>query len=82
MMFYKVSKENMCLYNIMKTSSFIFIIFSLCFSAGNPVRIANKNFIDHVFTSALEVALCFDLPMQIHTGYVRMSTITLSDNLL
>lgn len=37
--------------------------------AGSPVRIANKNFIDHVFTCALEVALCFDLPIQIHTGF-------------
>lgn len=36
---------------------------------GNPVRITNKNFIDHLFTRAMEVALSFDLPMQIHTGF-------------
>ncbi|XWS58002.1 hypothetical protein CRYUN_Cryun09bG0221600 [Craigia yunnanensis] len=33
-----------------------------------PVRITNKNFIDHIFTRSLEVALRFDLPLQIHTG--------------
>ncbi|KAA8516596.1 hypothetical protein F0562_016898 [Nyssa sinensis] len=37
--------------------------------AGNPVRITNKNFIDYIFTCSLEVALHFDLPMQIHTGF-------------
>ncbi|CAI9097920.1 OLC1v1034439C1 [Oldenlandia corymbosa var. corymbosa] len=36
---------------------------------GSPIRITNKNFIDHVFTCALEVALIFDLPIQIHTGF-------------
>ncbi|KAL9228092.1 hypothetical protein vseg_003706 [Gypsophila vaccaria] len=37
-------------------------------SAGKPVRIANKKLIDYIFTRSLEVALNFDLPMQIHTG--------------
>ncbi|KAL6585412.1 hypothetical protein OROMI_002056 [Orobanche minor] len=37
--------------------------------AGKPFRITNKNFIDHIFIHALEVAQCFDLPMQIHTGF-------------
>ncbi|KAL8508734.1 hypothetical protein ACS0TY_016091 [Phlomoides rotata] len=37
--------------------------------AGKPVRITNKNFIDYIFIHALEVAQCFDLPMQIHTGF-------------
>ncbi|XP_022888646.1 protein fluG isoform X2 [Olea europaea var. sylvestris] len=37
--------------------------------AGYPVRITNKNFIDYIFMRALEVALHFDLPMQIHTGF-------------
>ncbi|KAL6519364.1 hypothetical protein OROGR_018684 [Orobanche gracilis] len=36
--------------------------------AGKPFCITNKNFIDHIFIRALEVAQCFDLPMQIHTG--------------
>ncbi|KAK7830757.1 protein flug [Quercus suber] len=36
---------------------------------GKPTRIMNKSFIDYVFTSSLEVALCFDLPVQIHTGF-------------
>ncbi|KAF5737513.1 Glutamate-ammonia ligases catalytics glutamate-ammonia ligases isoform 2 [Tripterygium wilfordii] len=37
--------------------------------AGRPVRITNKNFIDYLFTCSLEVALCFDFPIQIHTGF-------------
>ncbi|PQQ19780.1 protein fluG [Prunus yedoensis var. nudiflora] len=37
--------------------------------AAKPVRISNKSFIDYVFTRSLEVALLFDLPMQIHTGF-------------
>ncbi|KAJ9181507.1 hypothetical protein P3X46_009631 [Hevea brasiliensis] len=37
--------------------------------AGKPVRITNKSFIDYIFTHSLEVALQFDLPMQIHTGF-------------
>lgn len=37
-------------------------------SAGKPVRIANKKLIDYIFIRSLEVALLFDLPMQIHTG--------------
>ncbi|KAJ6913595.1 protein fluG [Populus alba x Populus x berolinensis] len=36
---------------------------------GNPTRIANKSFIDYIFTMSLEVSLSFDLPMQIHTGF-------------
>lgn len=36
---------------------------------GNPTRIANKSFIDYIFTLSLEVSLSFDLPMQIHTGF-------------
>ncbi|XVF76352.1 hypothetical protein PTKIN_Ptkin13bG0259800 [Pterospermum kingtungense] len=36
---------------------------------GKPVRITNKSFIDHIFTRSLEVALQFDLPVQIHTGF-------------
>ncbi|KAF3962720.1 hypothetical protein CMV_012802 [Castanea mollissima] len=38
-------------------------------SAGKPTCIMNKSFIDYVFTCSLEVALCFDLPVQIHTGF-------------
>ncbi|XP_022767256.1 LOW QUALITY PROTEIN: protein fluG-like [Durio zibethinus] len=37
--------------------------------SGKPVRITNKGFIDHIFTRSLEVALQFDLPLQIHTGF-------------
>ncbi|CAB4284362.1 unnamed protein product [Prunus armeniaca] len=37
--------------------------------AAKPVRISNKSFIDYVFIRSLEVALLFDLPMQIHTGF-------------
>ncbi|KAL0336931.1 UNVERIFIED_CONTAM: protein fluG [Sesamum calycinum] len=37
--------------------------------AGKPVRITNKNLIDHIFVHTLEVAQSFDLPMQIHTGF-------------
>lgn len=36
--------------------------------AGNPVRIMNKHLIDYIFMRSLEVALSFDLPVQIHTG--------------
>ncbi|XP_050228434.1 protein fluG [Mercurialis annua] len=36
---------------------------------GKPIRIANKSLIDYVFACSLEVALEFDLPMQIHTGF-------------
>ncbi|KAG6519525.1 hypothetical protein ZIOFF_023019 [Zingiber officinale] len=38
-------------------------------NAGRPVRIKNKSFIDFLFTCSLEVALSYDLPMQIHTGF-------------
>ncbi|KAL8135909.1 hypothetical protein AgCh_010505 [Apium graveolens] len=37
--------------------------------AGTPVRITNKHLIDFIFLRSLEVALSFDLPMQIHTGF-------------
>ncbi|KAA3466345.1 Glutamate-ammonia ligase [Gossypium australe] len=37
--------------------------------SGKPVCITNKSFIDYIFTHSLEVALQFDLPMQIHTGF-------------
>ncbi|KAG1354864.1 protein fluG [Cocos nucifera] len=38
-------------------------------NAGRRVRIKNKSFIDYLFTCSLEVAVSFDLPMQIHTGF-------------
>ncbi|KAG9456803.1 hypothetical protein H6P81_001311 [Aristolochia fimbriata] len=38
-------------------------------SAGKPVRIQNKSFIDYIFTHSLEFAVRFNLPMQIHTGF-------------
>jgi len=44
------------------------IINPFFFADGNPTRIANKSFIDYIFTLSLEVSLSFDLPMQIHTG--------------
>lgn len=56
--------------------------------AGNPVRITNKNFIDFIFVRCLEVAVSFDLPMQIHTGFgdkdldLRLSNPLLLRNLL
>ncbi|KAA3483527.1 Glutamate-ammonia ligase [Gossypium australe] len=37
--------------------------------SGKLVCITNKSFIDYIFTHSLEVALQFDLPMQIHTGF-------------
>eukprot|EP00262_Sarcandra_glabra_P000814 TRINITY_DN10888_c0_g4_i1.p1 TRINITY_DN10888_c0_g4~~TRINITY_DN10888_c0_g4_i1.p1 ORF type:complete len:766 (-),score=145.89 TRINITY_DN10888_c0_g4_i1:272-2239(-) len=37
--------------------------------ARKPVRIQNKSFIDYILTCSLEVALCFDLPIQVHTGF-------------
>lgn len=43
--------------------------FAEVLSKGKPVRIMNKSFIDYIFTRSLEVALCFDLPIQIHTGF-------------
>ncbi|KAK5836393.1 protein fluG [Gossypium arboreum] len=36
---------------------------------GKPVRITNKSLIDHIFIHGLEVALQFDLPLQLHTGF-------------
>ncbi|KAI4371324.1 hypothetical protein MLD38_019572 [Melastoma candidum] len=41
----------------------------LSVKAGKPVRITNKNFIDYILTRSLEIAVCFDLPIQIHTGF-------------
>uniref|UniRef100_A0A5B7B468 GS catalytic domain-containing protein n=2 Tax=Davidia involucrata TaxID=16924 RepID=A0A5B7B468_DAVIN len=38
-------------------------------SAGKPVRIMNKSFVDYIFLRSLEVAVCFDLPMQIDIGF-------------
>ncbi|XP_044473480.1 protein fluG isoform X2 [Mangifera indica] len=38
-------------------------------SVGKPVRITNKSLIDYLFIRSLEVAVCFDLPLQIHTGF-------------
>ncbi|KAJ4977586.1 hypothetical protein NE237_008366 [Protea cynaroides] len=43
--------------------------FTEVLSAGKPVRIKNKSLIDHIFICSLEVALGFDLPIQIHTGF-------------
>ncbi|XP_031280792.1 protein fluG [Pistacia vera] len=37
--------------------------------AGKPVRITNKSLIDYLFICSLEVAVCYDLPLQIHTGF-------------
>ncbi|KNA07938.1 hypothetical protein SOVF_167260 [Spinacia oleracea] len=37
--------------------------------AGKPVRIGNKKLIEYIFIRSLEVALHFDLPIQIHTGF-------------
>ncbi|KAJ8753951.1 hypothetical protein K2173_001849 [Erythroxylum novogranatense] len=39
----------------------------LCY--GRPVRITNKSLIDYIFTHSVEVAVSFDLPIQIHTGF-------------
>ncbi|KAM7255074.1 hypothetical protein ACFE04_020315 [Oxalis oulophora] len=36
---------------------------------GKPFRISNKNLIDYIVTCSLEVALKFDWPLQIHTGF-------------
>ncbi|KAI3985472.1 hypothetical protein MKX01_033786 [Papaver californicum] len=38
-------------------------------SAGKPIRIQNKSFIDYIFTCSLDIAFSFDLPIQIHTGF-------------
>nr|XP_043629896.1 protein fluG [Erigeron canadensis] len=37
--------------------------------AGYPVRISNKNLVDYIFVHSLDVAMSFDWPMQIHTGF-------------
>ncbi|CAN6293355.1 unnamed protein product [Urochloa humidicola] len=34
-----------------------------------PFRITNKNLIDYLFTCSLEIAVSFNLPVQIHTGF-------------
>ncbi|XP_073008335.1 protein fluG isoform X1 [Typha latifolia] len=34
-----------------------------------PVRITNKSLIDYLFTCSMKVAVSFNLPMQIHTGF-------------
>ncbi|MCL7051037.1 hypothetical protein MKW94_016524, partial [Papaver nudicaule] len=36
---------------------------------GKPIRIQNKSFVDYIFTCSLDIALSFDLPIQIHTGF-------------
>ncbi|KAF6167712.1 hypothetical protein GIB67_017207 [Kingdonia uniflora] len=38
-------------------------------SSVKPVRIQNKSLIDFIFMLSLDVALCFNLPVQIHTGF-------------
>ncbi|XP_006662411.2 protein fluG [Oryza brachyantha] len=38
-------------------------------SGQRPLRITNKNLIDYLFTCSLEIAVSYDLPMQIHTGF-------------
>ncbi|XP_078173404.1 protein fluG-like isoform X1 [Carex rostrata] len=38
-------------------------------NGSKPIRITNKSFIDYIFTRSLEVAVSFDLPLQIHTGF-------------
>ncbi|KAI7990144.1 hypothetical protein LOK49_LG12G02259 [Camellia lanceoleosa] len=45
-----------------------FLVRVLLDNPGSPVRITNKNFIDYLFVQSLEVAIQYDLPMQIHTG--------------
>ncbi|KAJ3690451.1 hypothetical protein LUZ61_019615 [Rhynchospora tenuis] len=37
-------------------------------NGSKPIRITNKSFIDYIFTRSLEVAVFFELPLQIHTG--------------
>ncbi|KAI3974805.1 hypothetical protein MKX01_028065 [Papaver californicum] len=39
------------------------------FEALSAIRIQNKSFIDYIFTCSLDIALSFDLPIQIHTGF-------------
>ncbi|KAF8672674.1 hypothetical protein HU200_049368 [Digitaria exilis] len=34
-----------------------------------PIRITNKNLIDYLFICSLEIAVSFNLPVQIHTGF-------------
>ncbi|KAK9158677.1 hypothetical protein Scep_005251 [Stephania cephalantha] len=38
-------------------------------SCEKPIRIQNKSLIDYIFLCSLDIALCFDLPIQIHTGF-------------
>lgn len=37
--------------------------------SSSPIRITNKNFIDYLFMQSLEVAVQYDMPLQIHTGF-------------
>lgn len=66
-MFFVVSNTT-CIYVL----NFIFVEMSLnihsVLLAGTPVRITNKHLIDYIFLRSLEVAVSFDLPVQIHTG--------------
>ncbi|XP_078427645.1 nodulin/glutamine synthase-like protein [Wolffia australiana] len=39
------------------------------FFGSDSVRIKNKNLIDYIFTCSMEIAVSFDLPVQIHTGF-------------
>lgn len=43
--------------------------FSDVLKSGKPLRIRNKGLIDYIFVCSLEVALSFDLPIQLHTGF-------------
>ncbi|KAK9168560.1 hypothetical protein Syun_000700 [Stephania yunnanensis] len=38
-------------------------------SCEKPIRIQNKSLIDYIFLCSLDIALCIDLPIQIHTGF-------------
>ncbi|KAJ3690448.1 hypothetical protein LUZ61_019612 [Rhynchospora tenuis] len=38
-------------------------------NGSKPIRITNKSFIDYIFTRSLEVAVSFELSLQIHTGF-------------
>ncbi|KAJ3690449.1 hypothetical protein LUZ61_019613 [Rhynchospora tenuis] len=38
-------------------------------NGSKPIKITNKSFIDYIFTRSLEVAIFFELPLQIHTGF-------------
>ncbi|KAF5206456.1 hypothetical protein FRX31_003957, partial [Thalictrum thalictroides] len=38
-------------------------------NSGKPVRLTNKSFIGYILICSLDIALCFELPLQIRTGY-------------